>query len=125
MIGYINSIRAVRKQGMARAEARLDAIVPFHKKFWFVRQVVHFQSVAKPSKALLGIADLQRAADEADAPPAGTGQVAHSLVGTLIIVTDHRVFRQLRIGAHHQDKRNVDFFDHLAQGRRKTRQPLS
>src|SRR5262249_7237255 len=86
-------------------------------KLLFERQSFCFQGVVKTLPTRLGIADLQRSADQADAAPAGSRQVANGIVGALVVVRDHGIVRQLWIGAHHQNEWYAHVPDHLPQRR--------
>ncbi len=43
--------------------------------------------------------------------------MTNRFISSLIVVGDHRVFREFRVGAHHQNEWNIHFFDHLPQRR--------
>src|SRR4029077_13994262 len=88
--------------------------VPFDNQFGVVGKFLRLQSVAKALPASFGIADFQGAADQSDAAPAPSCQAEYRLIGSLIVIGDHSVSSQLRIGAHPQNEWDVHLLNHLA-----------
>src|SRR5258708_532736 len=115
MVGNVNPIGTMRKQSVTSTETGLDPIVSLDYQFRFAGEMVFFQGILKSTHSLFGVADLEGTADHPDAAASGTCQVTYCVIGTLVVVTDHRILRELRISAHDENKRNVDFLDHLPQ----------
>src|SRR5262245_23398439 len=77
--------------------------------------MIDLQGIAKSPPTFFGIADLQRPADQPNAAAASARKMTHRLVCALVIVSDHRVFCELRVGSHDQNEGGIHLFDHLPQ----------
>ena len=93
-----------------QCDSRLRRPVPARRA-----RLVPSRASRNPRHRSLALLIFKRTAYQADATAPSSRKMAHGFICTLIVVTDHGVFRQLRIGSHDQDERNVHLFNHLPQ----------
>ncbi len=113
MVRDIDSIRPVGQHGMRCAKTRLDAVVTFDDEFRIITEIFRLKGIAEPAPAFFGVANLHRAADEANSLSPGAREMADCLIRSLVVVGYNGILRKLGIGSHHQNERDPDFFDHL------------
>src|SRR5215467_3470069 len=119
MIGHVDAVRLMREQRMTRPKSRFDPVVAFNDQVFFYRQALEFQSIAESLPSSNGIAYSQRTADQTYPLAARSSEMAHRVIGTLIVIGEDGILGKFRISSHHENKGNIYLPDHLLQGRAK------